>query len=203
MLDAYKKLTNTIVNRVNNIVRPGQTLDILAPKKIQKEFIQWINFGFGRQFLLTSVSEVSIRLQKDHFLTHKPGSTLNNLKDEDLVSYSIKVNQFQQDQKLLRHLEWHQLLYQKSTANAVIISHPLNLFSNYSRIAESKNENLFMSFDFQPGLKTSTEKNARNLLIDHRFLLIEGVGLVSWGDQLGKVMSDIEYLNWLCSFDLM
>jgi ribulose-5-phosphate 4-epimerase/fuculose-1-phosphate aldolase len=204
MLDAYKKLTNEIVNRVNNTVRPGnKTLDILAPKKLQKEFVHWISFGVDRELLLGSVSEVSIRLQRDYFLTHKPGSPLLNLQTEDLVSYPIRENQFQRDLKPLGHLEWHQLLYQNSGANAVVISHPLNLFSNYSKIAKSESGNLFKSFNFQPGLKTSSEKNARDLFIDHPFLLIQSVGLVAWGDQLGKVLSDIEYLNWLCSFDLV
>jgi ribulose-5-phosphate 4-epimerase/fuculose-1-phosphate aldolase len=204
MLDAYKKLTNAIVNRVNNTVRPGnKTLDILASKSLQKELIHWITFGVDRELLLGSVSEVSVRIQKDYYLTHKPGSALKNLRDEDLASYSIRASQFQQDQKSLGHLAWHQLLYQDSAANAVVISHPLSLFSNYSRIAKSESGNLFKSFNFQPGLKTSSEKNARDLLIGHPFLLIQGVGLVAWGDQLGKVLSDIEYLNWLCSFDLV
>jgi ribulose-5-phosphate 4-epimerase/fuculose-1-phosphate aldolase len=203
MLDAYKKLTNEIVNRVNNVVRPGnKTLEILAPKKVQKEFIHWITFGVERGFLLSSVSEVSIRLQKDYFLTHRPGSHLPNLVDEDLASYSIRMNQFQGDPNYIRHFEWHQLIYQKVDANAVVICHPLGLFSNYQKIASSKSGNLFKSFDFQPELKISNEKNAQNLLIEHPFLLIEGVGLVAWGDRLDKVLTDIEYLSWLCSFDL-
>lgn len=204
MLDAYKKLTNSIVNRVNNIVRPGNnTLEILAPKKVQKEFLKWITFGVERGLLLSSVSEVSIRLQKDYFLTHRPGSPLLNLLDEDLASHSIRMNHFQGDSNYLRHLEWHQLIYQNGGANAVVICHPQSLFGNYSRIAASESRKLFKTFQFQPGLKTSKEKDARNILFDHPFLLIDGLGLVAWGDRLDKVLTEIEYLSWLCSFDLV
>jgi len=204
MLDAYKKLTNSIVNRVNNVVRPGNTtLEILAPKKIQKEFIRWISFGVERGLLLSAVSEVSIRLQKDYFLTHKPGSPLSNLVEEDLASYSIKMNQIQGDSNTLRYFDWHQLIYQKSNANAIVICHPLSLFSNYSKIASAKSGKLFKTFKFHPGLRTSNEKDARVLMFDHPFLLIDGLGLVVWGDGLDKILSDIEYLSWLCSFDLV
>jgi len=203
MLDAYKKLTNTIVNRVNNTVRPGnKTLEILAPKKLQKEFIHWITFGVNRELLLGSISEVSIRLQKDFILTHKPGSPLLNLRDEDLVSYSIRASDIQLNQNQLRHLEWHQFLYQNSGANAVVICHPLNLFINYTKIAELDGTKLFKTFNFQSELKTSSDKDAMNYFLQHPFLLVEGVGLVAWGNQLSEVLSDIEYLNWLCSFDL-
>jgi ribulose-5-phosphate 4-epimerase/fuculose-1-phosphate aldolase len=204
MLNAYKNLTNAIVNRVNNTIRPtNKTLEILASKKVRKEFVDQVTFGVQRNLLLNAVSEVSIRLQRDFLLTYKPGSLLSDIQEEDLVYYSFKTGQIQKSLDLPGHLDWHQSIYQNEEANAVVISHPVYLFKHFSKISQGNEKRIFRTFDFQPGIQTcSLGVEIKSLFAQHPYILVEGCGLVAWGARLDEVLANIEYLNWLCSFDL-
>jgi len=202
MIDGYKKLTNTNVNKVNDTVRSqNKTLEIFAPKEFRKEFLDLVKFGYERELLLSKISEVSVRTRGDFFLTHKANRIFRNLILSDLEIHSINISRTEENLDGLRHMDWHRSIYHNLNANAVVISHPKNIFTYLSTSDQETFDNLIETFEFLPKFKIKLADEIPEVFFMNQFTFVPGHGLVAWGDQLGRLLADLEYLNWICSIN--
>jgi hypothetical protein len=203
MLDGYKRITNAIVKKVNDTVRPPRkTLEIFAPKETREEFLNQVHFGLDRELLLCSASEVSVRIQRDYFMTFKSGSLLMKLNLGDLDIHPITNVTSEKKLNELKHHEWHRTLYQKTNAQAVLLCHPKNIIKYMLGLNQVETSYQVHSFDFQPKIRICAQDETPDILLKNKYVMVQGQGIAAWGDGLGKIMADLEYLNWICSLDL-
>lgn len=203
MLDAYKEITHKIVNTVNNTLQPSnKTIDAFTSRNSRKEFLDLIKLAGQRNILVGSLSEASIRLQKEFFLAHAGNKHLMNLREEDLDVFSIQTGRSLRKIENLKHLDWHQLIYRNTKANAVLLCHPLAIFQAMKNNPEKINAGIFRTFEFSSGFETCEMEKFHEFYLNKQFLIVRGHGLIAWGDRFEELISDIEYLNWLFSLDL-
>lgn len=203
MLDAYKKITHSIVNIVNALSRPtNKTIDALVSRVKRKQFLDDLSFAGQQRIVTGTLSEASIRLGKEYLLSASQGKHLVNLSDDDLDVYSIVSDWTLKRSTPPNHILWHQKVYQLTAAQAVLLCHPIHVFkmwTEYNKVQESGSSG---SFTLADDFLVCQEGEIDQHLLLHEFLLIPGQGLLVWGKNLQEMTSKIEEVDWICALNL-
>ena len=200
MLKTYKNITNSIVNTVNRTIRsPNKTVEALVSRVEQKDFLQKVSFAVQRNILLGSISEASVKIKKDYFLSHSGNKPLFALCEEELNVYSIQSGFALKKGESLRHIRWHQLIYQNTPANCILFCHPLSVFQVFNNSPVQNSSEKFLLSHFPHAIKICIEDEVPKLLANFQFLVVQNSGLIAWGDTLPQLIADVDQLNWLCA----
>jgi len=200
MFDSYKRVTHSIVNMVSAVSRPTiKTVDALVPRAKRKQFLNDLVIAGKHHILAGTLSEASIRVGKEYFLSPGASRHLMDLSEEDLDVFSIVSDWALKKLPPPTHKLWHQWAYQLTPAKAVMIVHPIYVYKSW--LAEKKliDPGLGGLFSLPEELIVSEGGEVLQNIVDHPFMLIPGQGLLAWGNELRPLIWKIDELNWICA----
>ena len=199
MFESYKRATNAIVSLVNRTGASGnRAVATLASKEVQEKFLNAARRCATYGLALGAYSELSLRLNKTHFLTLKQGTPLAEARSDDLVILNVTPTGEDMPQFSPSNVVLHQLVYAATAQNAVLFCHP-----RYASLVLSSGS--MPDFACLPGLEalagTVTLCALSNLeasLGDTQQLYLRDLGLLSLGSTPYQALERATYLEWIC-----
>lgn len=203
MFERYKNMTLQLVQFVNaprqqnyaqyrnrHLLKESQKQELIATGRLLVE----------RSLAHATTGELSLRLDSSQLVVNTLGSDLAQLTDQQFV-----VGTLDNDKSLgdaARHLDWHRLIYAKTSAQAVILCQsPYALtLANAHRLPEQPvAPEIFQSIGEVAMLHTDelhAEKNAAVFGMHHAFL-IPHIGTLAWGTSLSDAAQRAEALEYV------
>ena len=196
MLDRYSRLTNQIVNHVNDSRGVGRrTRDSIAPSKLRKSFLETLQQATQLKLATGLVSEASVRLKMEgHLLATPPESWFATLEDKQLIIASD--SQLLDGDALPHHIELHRKLYSQDTqVNALFICQPTAALVCIEQgwLPTNKFEQIDLRIWLGELEQLSGENNAS---------LVKGVGLITTGKTIQEAVATADLVNRLCEMEI-
>lgn len=200
MFEAYKRLTNSIVNRVNRVRLPNKrTRDAITPRHIEAQFIAEVQYSASQPFVLSPLAEISQLYAKNRILAVGTGVRLTDVTADDLGVFVLNKAVAFSDVPEPTHFPRHEHIYICTTSQAVLLCHPLNLYK-LCRSGKALEFSLMPAFDQQIGeVAVGTEAAFDDLVVSHRLVLVPEIGLFSHGPSLFDAISQVKLLEWVCA----
>ena len=201
MLDAYKKLTNSIVGFVNSQQKLGRrTQNAIVPRDERVTFVESLKWAFVQNLTLDRLSEASFRLKIGKMLATTE-STLFSQVTEDAIGIFSLAGQASLEQKAPpRHIGWHQAIYQNQDYDAVLYCHPAAALVMAQK-RSLPDMDILMDGNAFLGTAKITEPDAGAILKnagEANLLLIPQYGLISTGSNLAEAITRAVIFNRLC-----
>ncbi len=200
MFEAYKRLTNSIVNRVNRVRLPNKrTRDAITPRHIEEQFIAEVQYAASQPFVLAPMAEISQLYAKNRVLAVGTGVRLTDVTADDLGVFVLNKAVTFTDVPEPTHFKWHALIYTATSSQAVLLCHPLNLYKLW-RGGKTLDFSLMPAFEQQIGeVAVGTQGQFEGLVVGHHLVLMPEIGLFSHAPTLFEAISQVKLLEWVCA----
>ena len=183
------------VNRISSLnSQKTKTINSSIAKFIRNEINQSLNAIAFRDFVIRELFEISMRQSASHYVTLNKNSW-NQFQDIitlDLIS--IASNWSLESEKNSTDISFHQRIYKNTTADAIIICHPIEIYElilnniNFRQTNHLPKGNIFSNFSILQEDMFERKGKIPQLLFSYE------KGLISWGTNLFEVINQIELL---------
>ncbi len=199
MFDSFKRATISIVNLVNRVgTNSNRAVSVLATQEAQLNFLAAAHRCANRDFVLGSLSEASVLLNKSRFLTLARGVGLADGEKSNIVLFDLKNKNIINQGEGPQNLDLHRIAYTHSGFEAMLICHPKYAIHHFV-------ENLALDFSLLPILESRIGPVAvcevsdlANFVSDHTMIFVRDVGIISLGETLDQSLERVEFLEWIC-----
>jgi hypothetical protein len=181
------------VNRISSLNnQKTKTINSSITKFIRNEINQSLNAIAFRDFVIRELFEISMRQSASHFVTLNKISW-NQFQDIctlDLISTSSDWSL--ESGKSFTDISFHQKIYENTTADAIIICHPIEVYElilnniNFRQTTHLPKGNVFDDFTILQNDLFEREEKIPRLLFSYE------KGLISWGNNLFEVINQID-----------
>jgi ribulose-5-phosphate 4-epimerase/fuculose-1-phosphate aldolase len=183
------------VNKISSLnSQKNKTINLSVTKFIRKEIEQSLNAIAFRDFVVRDLFEISMRQSASHFVALNKYSWNQFQEIIPLDLLSISSDWSLESGKGFTNISFHQNIYKHTTANAIIICHPLELY-----------ELILTNIDFRqtPHLPKANIFDQFTILSDNLFEIQDEIprllfsyekGLISWGTNLFEAINQIDLL---------
>ncbi|MEM8532692.1 MAG: class II aldolase/adducin family protein [Chloroflexota bacterium] len=203
MFERYKNMTLQLVQFVNaprqqnyaqyrnrHLLKESQKQELSTTGRLLVE----------RSLAHATTGEVSLRLGSSQLVVNTLGSDLAQLTEQQLV-----VGTLDNDKSLgdaARHLDWHRMLYAKTSAQAVILCQPAYALTlaNAQRLPEQPiAPEIFQSIGEVTMIHSDELYAERNAAVfgRHHALLIPNIGALVWGKSPSDAARRVEALEYV------
>jgi ribulose-5-phosphate 4-epimerase/fuculose-1-phosphate aldolase len=194
-MNKINKFLLEYVNKISSLnSQKTKTINSSIAKFIRNEINQSLNAIAFRDFIIRELFEISMRQSASHFVTLNKNSW-NQFQDIitlDLIS--IASNWSLESEKSFTDISFHQKIYENTTADAIIICHPIEIYElilnniNFRQTSHLQKVNIFDNFKIFQDDMFEMEGKIPQLLFSYE------KGLISWGKNLFEVINQIELL---------
>ncbi len=199
MFETFKRATNSIVGLVNRAgINNNRAVTALASQETQLNFLGATHRCANRDFVLGSLSEASVLLNKSRFLTLAGGISLADAEKSDIVVFDVKSKNFINNVQGPQNLDLHRLVYTHSSSEAVLLCHP-KLSIRHLEKNRSLDFSLLPSLESRIGpISACDVRDLVDFVSDHTVIFVREVGILSLGATLDQSLERIEFLEWIC-----
>jgi ribulose-5-phosphate 4-epimerase/fuculose-1-phosphate aldolase len=200
MFEAYKRLTNTVVTRVNRVRLPNKrTRDAITPKHIQTQFIAEVQYAASQPFVLAPMAEISQRYANNRILAVSTGVRLTNVTDDDIGVFVLNKDVSFTDVPPPVNFFLHEYIYTHTPSTAVLLCHPLNIYKTWRR-GKMPDFSLLPGFEEKIGEVAVCEMDQlEEVVAYHRLALVPAIGMFSHAPSLFDAISQVKLLEWICA----
>jgi len=131
------------------------------------------------------------------FLINPPGIPLGLLNEETLLFAGVQKMPQDEELALVRHVTWHQHIYQHSTADAVLLCQPRYLMAVLNKRQIPPQGILRDADALIKRVKLIPEDgvNEENIKKEDEMWLIPSIGVLLWGETLEQLVDRVEMLE--------
>lgn len=205
MFREIQQFTLKIVDLVNSPSKTQRIIrDATVPRMILKEFSAVSRILDTKGFFAGSLSEISLRTSGGKMLVTPGGKPICRVTEESGLTSAIDGGGKGGEMNLPGHIEWHRGIYQHSMANAVVLCQPVfacimsrqgrepekDIFINANELLEITKCVKVQDIHFDEGVG------------DQGVLLIDSVGVLTWGSDLDTLIARIEILERFCEISI-
>ena len=178
------------------------SFNALAPRGVQEDFKQALQYAGMKPFVLDPLAEASLRYADTYILSTKPRMHfLKADKDEFgifLLNKEYSVNNVDPP----THFEWHKRIYRCSDSRAILLCHPQQAIMLWQK-GLALDFSIFPSIEGEiGGFAIHQEADFDVQVRENRLLLVPDVGLFSYAEDLIQAVQQVELLEWICSVNL-
>jgi ribulose-5-phosphate 4-epimerase/fuculose-1-phosphate aldolase len=202
------KVSRAVVELVNPLNKTSSTVrEILIPSKIAKDIFQVASQIRTKNLTVGNLGEISIRISGsvEKFVINSSDSDLGHLVEKDLCLVDIHSGNVLGEQQPAKHFELHREVFRQTTANAVLLCQPPAAMVYGSRNS-LPNLALWPEINAIGAQLECVENDLQGIistLITHRFLLIQGVGLLVQGKNLKETFWNAEIIERFCQISIL
>ena len=205
MLDFLAKISTRSVKLVNSQQRIDLTTrEILIPRSVRMTLLEIARLASTGGLSAGGLGEVSARLTGDRFALNILDIPLSSITQTDFTIAALKEEKNISAIPPSRHAAWHRLVYAGTPAKYILFCQPV-----YAMVMAEKKmlpEGRFMHDAQQAvgGLALSTGDDAEiaSRVVEHHSRLIQGYGLLVWGENPAQMTPCAEIVNRWCEISL-
>jgi ribulose-5-phosphate 4-epimerase/fuculose-1-phosphate aldolase len=205
MLDAYQKMTNKLVRRVNDQRGMGSHVrEAMVSRKVAQMFLEHLRLAAERGLSVGKLSEASLRLSGDKFLITAVSCYFPISTEKELKIGAISADWTIDLEEMPRHAAWHREIYGATDAKAILLSQPTAAMALAAK-GELPAAGLLVDGETAVNGLIHTPPDAAQISTaakSNHALLIAGYGLITLGDDLGQAISRAEIVNRCCQITL-
>jgi ribulose-5-phosphate 4-epimerase/fuculose-1-phosphate aldolase len=203
LLKSYQKITHSLVSWINRF-RPTSrgSFNALAPRGVQEEFKQALQYAGTKPFVLDPLAEASLRYADAYILSTKSEMHFLAAKKEDIGIFLLKKDYSVNNIDPPVHFEWHKRIYRSSIARAILLCHPQQTILLWK-------QGIPLDFSVFPSIEHKIcdfsiyqEAEFDEQVREHGLIFVPDVGLFSYADDLIQAVQQVELLEWICSVNL-
>lgn len=205
MLETYKHLTNSLVNRVNAQRGMNNRLrDAVLPRATRKSFVQLARLAAERQLAVGILAEASQRVPGNKFAITAVHTWFANIEEENLVVAALNENWQLTADQLPAQAEWHRIVYKNTSAQAILLSQPVAGTAVANQPDLLNQASLPAVAESVGNIARCAADNAQiaTMAANNQVLLIPGVGVLTWADSLQEAIAFTETVNRMCEIIL-
>ena len=200
MFKSFQDLVNKIVNSINSPSRIQKTTrNAVASRVVLINYCEDVRLADQHGFFAGSLGEYSMRLAGGKFIINPSNSPITRLTEENILVAAIQRDMVVSETLPARHIEWHRMIYEKTSAKMVMICQPnaVCILANQTRkpprgILNDTDEVLDSVVCTEP-----SDKQLSDHLIKYQTLLIKGIGVLSWGSTFEELFDRIAIITRL------
>ncbi|MCA9898370.1 MAG: class II aldolase/adducin family protein [Ardenticatenaceae bacterium] len=205
MLETYKHLTNSLVNRVNAQRGMNNRLrDAVLPRGVRKSFVQLAKLAAERQLAVGILAEASQRVPGNKFAITAVHTWFANIEETNLAVAALNENWQLTSDQLPAQAEWHRIIYKNTPAKAILLSQPV-AGTAVANQPELLNMNVLSAVAGSVGHFASCLAEADQIAqvaAHNQVLLVPNVGLLTWANSLEEAIAFTETVNRMCEIIL-
>ena len=203
MLEAYQRITNNLVRRVNEQrgIR-GSVREAMAPRKLRQQFVADCRAAAQQEVVTGMLAEASVRLIADKFLITERHCWWPQLEEENLVIAAQNREWFVGKQALPERVDWHRLVYAATEARAVLLCQPVAVL-RLAALGWLPDGKVWLDVETAVSAPIlTTPDNVTVALVDHDVVLVAGVGLLTTAASLNQAIARAETVAHWCQTTL-
>ena len=196
-----KKNPELSATRLNREVR-----DTMISSELRQEMVTSLESASRLGLCIGKISEASIRLQDNIYLVTKKGCGFHQIADEDLILAAATSDSVIDENQNPKHWEWHLEIYRTdNSVKAIMLAQPAAVMALTSKMKLPPIELLPDAAEIVGQIQISRpDLQAISKEIEHvNHLIIPGIGILSWGDELSEIVFNLEIINRWCEISLM
>jgi ribulose-5-phosphate 4-epimerase/fuculose-1-phosphate aldolase len=207
-LNQIIKLSRAAADLVNPLNKTESTIrSILIPPKTKKMIVQAAGLVSAKGFTAGNMGEISVRISGslEKLAINTRESSFSDLSENDLCLVDIGTGNVNSSKEPANHSEWHRQFYLATDAECVILCQP-----PYAMVCGIRNQCpdplLWPDINAvsQKLVCTANEQQAiYSTMKTHRFLLIQGVGLLVTGSNLLEAYKNAEIIEHFCQIAII
>jgi ribulose-5-phosphate 4-epimerase/fuculose-1-phosphate aldolase len=223
MFSKRRKLPGTAVDRVNETYKyllgkkkdPSQQViesslnrevrDALVPAPVRDQVVSYLRLLAKTGICAARMSEASFQLDQDQYLVTRRGCWFLDLDDEDLYLALTGGGQFQDEEILPQHWDWHQEIFRKnSQINTVILAQPPAALVLAGRDQLPDQTLLEVPADTWGEIiicQPTSEDISRGAEVS-KMILVPGSGVLSLGSSLEEAAANLDLVNRISEITL-
>ncbi len=198
MLKHFQDLTWKVVNLVNSAAKNQRvTRNALTSRVILKEFIEVASRMDQKGFFAGTLGEISLRITGGKFLITPADKPLCLLTEEALCLAPIEKISSEVDKKFPKHLHWHQCIYKKTSAKAVVVCQPVYAMLLANCLQKPKSDLLQQANRLVDLVEIMPEKevDGNSAWKEEGIFFVPSVGMLLWGDSFSSLVDRIEIIE--------
>lgn len=204
MFKQFQQLTLRVVDLVNSPRKTQRIMrDVAVSRVVLRDFYEALKLMDNKGFLAGGLSEASLRGSGGKFLITPADIPIGILKEKEMLAIAI-VGKEERLPGLPKHAAWHREVYEKTKANAVMLCQPVHacLLAGRGKLPKkgflTDADAVLEESQFMPAGEFKLEEN----MPDDFLLLIEGVGVLAWGQSLNTLLARVEVFEKLCEIQI-
>jgi ribulose-5-phosphate 4-epimerase/fuculose-1-phosphate aldolase len=200
MFEGYKRLTNSIVARVNRVRLPNKrTRDAIMPRETLAQFIAEVQYAASQAFVLVPLAEISQLSGNNRILAVSKGVRLTNVTADDIGIYVIHKNVSFTDVPPPLHFKFHERIYATTASKSVLLCHPLHAYKAW-RTGKMPDLSLLPHFEsLMGGMTVCEEDQLAEAAVSSQMVLVPSLGMFSHAATLFDAISQVKLLEWICA----
>ena len=205
MFKRFQQLSLKMVGLVNS---PGKTQRIMrdatVSRMILKDFFDAAQFMDAKKYFAGSLGEISLRAGGGKMLVSSRGFPLGRLNEAAILTVGLQGNWKTTGLNLPEHVDWHRAVYAHSDAKAAVLCQPICscVMANKGQLPAKNN---LVDAGDQLGelhLDLPDELEFGETLGGNGTLLVQGVGVFVWGEDLNELLTRLELLERWCAITI-
>ena len=178
------------------------SFNALAPRGVQENFTDALQYAGTKPFVLDSLAEASLRYADAYILSTKPEMHFLEAKKEDIGIFLLNKAYSVNNVDPPVYFEWHKRIYRSSHARAILLCLPQETILVWKK-GISLDFSVFPSIEEKiGGFSIAQEADFDVQIRENRLMLVPDVGLFSYADDLIQAVQQVELLEWICSVNL-
>ncbi len=206
MLLRIMKFSSNIVKLLSSQNKVDiKTREALLPLATRKMLVEAAHLASERHLAIGPLAEISLRLPGRKMAINVNDAWFAHIENEDFTIASL-----QHDRRLIekeppsKHTPWHRLIYNNTPADAIILCQP-----TAALVMARLKHRLHLEFLLDAvqivgnvGCVEPFESDIKKELMTNRAVLIQGIGMVVWGENLFQVVALAETIEHWCHIQL-
>lgn len=203
MLKGYQRLTNNLVGFVNSRDKiDRKTRDALASRQQRESVLATARLIHQSGLVAGSLGELSLRLSGNQML-FLAGVLFSQIEDQHLAITAISTAHESASHRLPVNLAYHQAVYARTQAQAVLYCQPTAVLAVLARGIRLQPAWMLQAHKVVGTVDQVSAQSDISIQLDaHGALLIEGKGLLTWGEDLPQVLDRAEVMERWCQVAL-
>ena len=146
--------------------------------------------------------EASVALGNGRFLITEGQCAFNQLEEQQLFVASHETHWLDSAGILPRHLAWHRLIYQQTTAQAVLFSQPVAATALAAQQTLPLDSVLCEAADTVGHIAIAQPEDLSAAVQTAQVLLLPGYGVLTQGQELSEALARMETVNRWCEITI-
>ncbi len=204
MLKQFQQATWKVVDLVNSPRKAQKiTRSAVASRVIFDQYLDAVKVMDRKCFCAGSQSEMSMRVGGGKFMINPSGISFSLLDKEELLFPGIEKISSDLESELPKHVVWHQMIYQHTSASVALLCQPQNLMAV---AVEKKLPPLGILKDADTlisRLALEEKFEGESLKEENGMRLIPFIGVLLWGQTLAQLIDRVEILERVCAISIL
>lgn len=203
MLEAYQRMTNNLVRRVNERRGIGGSVrEAMAPRKLRQQFVADCRAAAQQGVVAGMLAEASVRLIADKFLLTERHCWWPQLGEENLVIAAQNPDWFVGKHLLPERVGWHRQVYGATAAGAVLLCQP-GAVLRLAAAGRLPDREVWVGVETAVSAPIlTTPDTVTTVLADYEVVLVAGVGLIVTAASLRQAIARAETVAHWCQATL-